>query len=211
MLWTISYPFVIDNCPAYPHIDNLKQSSFISYHLILLPRPNQWIKVSSARILPQECCPENYSKSREEENPSENSVAARNANVSLSLGCTIDINDRELLSKVWNIHRKPGNRHSRRWQSFPGITRRNCDFCSVQPNLIEEDFDATTFVDVDAEVVAVQPSPSDTEIVVELLEMEASVMMMIIIPVKLLINHKNALIKISCCKLLRLCRGSPYF
>ena len=75
----------------------------------------------------------------------------------------------------------------------------------------EEDFDATTFVDVDAEVVAVQPSPSDTEIVVELLEMEASVMMMIIIPLKLLINHKNALIKMSCCKLLRLCRGSPYF
>ena len=33
---------------AHPHIDNLKQSSCISYHLILLPRPNQCIKVSSA-------------------------------------------------------------------------------------------------------------------------------------------------------------------
>ena len=44
---------------------------------------------------------------------------------------------------------------------------------SVQPNLIEEDFDATTFADVDAEVIAVQPPHSDTEIVAELLETEA--------------------------------------
>ena len=44
---------------------------------------------------------------------------------------------------------------------------------SVQPNLIEEDFDATTFADVDAEVIAVQPPPSDTEIVAELLETES--------------------------------------
>ena len=29
------------------------------------------------------------------------------------------------------------------------------DFRSVQPDLIEEDFDATTFADVDAEVIAV--------------------------------------------------------
>ena len=43
----------------------------------------------------------------------------------------------------------------------------------VQLNLIEEDFDATTFADVDAEVIAVQPPPSDAEIVAELLEMEA--------------------------------------
>ena len=43
---------------------------------------------------------------------------------------------------------------------------------SVQPNLIEEDFDATTFADVDAEVIAVQPPPSDAEVVAELLETE---------------------------------------
>ena len=43
------------------------------------------------------------------------------------------------------------------------------DLRSVQPNLIEEDFDATTFADVDGEVIAVQPSPSDAEIVAELL------------------------------------------
>ena len=37
---------------------------------------------------------------------------------------------------------------------------------------MEEDFDATTFADVDAEVIAVQPPPSDAEIVAELLETE---------------------------------------
>ena len=46
------------------------------------------------------------------------------------------------------------------------------DLRSVQPNLIEEDFDATTFADVDAEVIAVQPPPSDAEIATELLETE---------------------------------------
>ena len=46
------------------------------------------------------------------------------------------------------------------------------DLGSVQPNLIEEEFDAPTFADVDAEVIAVQPLPSDTEIVAELLETE---------------------------------------
>ena len=46
------------------------------------------------------------------------------------------------------------------------------DLRSVQPNLIEEDFDAPTFADVDADVIAVQPPPSDAEIVAELLETE---------------------------------------
>ena len=39
--------FVIDNRLTHSHIDNLKQSSCISYHLILLPGANQWIKVLS--------------------------------------------------------------------------------------------------------------------------------------------------------------------
>ena len=43
---------------------------------------------------------------------------------------------------------------------------------SVQPNLIEKGVDATTFPDVDAEVIAVQPPHSDAEIVAELLETE---------------------------------------
>ena len=46
------------------------------------------------------------------------------------------------------------------------------DLRSVQPNLIEEDFDATTFANFDAEVIDVQPPPSDAEIVAELLETE---------------------------------------
>ena len=48
------------------------------------------------------------------------------------------------------------------------------DLRSVQPNLIEEDFNATIFADVDAEVIAVQPPPSDAEIVAELLETEGA-------------------------------------
>ena len=46
------------------------------------------------------------------------------------------------------------------------------DLPSVQPYLIEDDFDATAFADVDAEVIAVQPPPSEAEIVAELLETE---------------------------------------
>ena len=46
------------------------------------------------------------------------------------------------------------------------------DLCYVQPNLIEEDFNTTTFADIDAEVIALQPRPSDAEIAAELLERE---------------------------------------
>ena len=46
------------------------------------------------------------------------------------------------------------------------------DLHFVQLNFIEEDFDATTFAYVDADVIAVQPPPSDAEIVAELLETE---------------------------------------
>ena len=100
--------FVIDSCPAHPHIFNLK-----SIKLYFLP-PNTTSKTQPMdqgviSKIPQECCPENYSKCRQEEKPFENFVAASNANVSLSLGCAIDANGRELLSKVWNIHQNPGN------------------------------------------------------------------------------------------------------
>ena len=56
--------------------------------------------------------------------------------------------------------------------SFRELQDEIDDLRSVQPNLNEEDFDATTFADVDAEVTAVQPPPSDAEIVAELLETE---------------------------------------
>ena len=60
---------------------------------------------------------------------------------------------------------------------------------SVEPNLIEEDFDATTFADVDAEVIAVQPPPSDAEIEADLLETEGLSDDVMMIPVKLLMNQ----------------------
>ena len=56
--------------------------------------------------------------------------------------------------------------------SFRELQDQIDDLLSVQPNLIEEEFDATTFADVDAEVIAVQPPPSDAEIVAELLKTE---------------------------------------
>ena len=89
-----------------------------------------------------------------------NFTTARNANVSFSLRCTIDATDHELLSNIWNIHQKPGILHSGR------------SFDPCQPNLTEKDFDATTFANVDAEILPVQPPPSDAEIVGELLGME---------------------------------------
>ena len=46
------------------------------------------------------------------------------------------------------------------------------DLSSLQPNLFKEEFDATTFAEVDSEVIAVQPPPSDVEIAAELLETE---------------------------------------
>ena len=47
------------------------------------------------------------------------------------------------------------------------------DLRSVQPHLTEEDFDVATFANVYAEVIAVQPSSFDAEIVAELLKMES--------------------------------------
>ena len=43
---------------------------------------------------------------------------------------------------------------------------------SIQPDLISENMDKVSFTDVDAEVLAVQPPPSDAEILAELLETE---------------------------------------
>ena len=60
---------------------------------------------------------------------------------------------------------------------------------SVEANIIEEDFDATTFADVDAEVIAVQPPPSDAEIEADLLETEGVSDDVMMIPVKLLMNQ----------------------
>ena len=55
---------------------------------------------------------------------------------------------------------------------FHELQDKTDNLCSVQPNLIEKDFDITTSANVDADILAVQPPPSDAEIIAELLEME---------------------------------------
>ena len=55
---------------------------------------------------------------------------------------------------------------------FQELQDKTDNLCFVQPNLIEKDFDITTSANVDAGILAVQPPPSDAEIIAELLEME---------------------------------------
>ena len=47
--------------------------------------------------------------------------------------------------------------------SFRELQDEIDDLHSVQIDLIEADFDATTFANVDAEVIALQPPPSDAD------------------------------------------------
>ena len=83
-----------------------------------------------------------------------------------------EANERELLSKVWYIHESQETAIAEDDDPFRELQDEIDDLRSVQHNLIEEDFYATNFADVDAEVIAVQPPPSDAEIVAELLETE---------------------------------------
>ena len=111
------FAFVINNCPAHDHIDNLKgiKLYFLPPNTTSKTQPmDQGVIRSLKAKYRKKCCPEDYSKSWEEENLSKNFFTARNANVSLSLGWNIGANHRELLSKVRNIHRKPVNCHRER-------------------------------------------------------------------------------------------------
>ena len=83
-----------------------------------------------------------------------------------------EANERELFSKVWYIHESQETAIAEDDDPFRELQDEIDDLRSVQHNLIEEDFYATNFADVDAEVIAVQPPPSDAEIVAELLETE---------------------------------------
>ena len=89
------------------------------------------------------------------------------------MGCTIDASDREL-RKSGIFTESQETAIAEDGDSFRELQVEIDDLRSVQPNLIEEDLDATTFADVDAEVIAVQTPPSDAEIVAELLEMEGT-------------------------------------
>ena len=86
------------------------------------------------------------------------------------MGCTIDANDRQLLSKSGIPTESQETTIAEDDDPFQELQDEIDDLLSVHPNLIEEDFDATTFADVDAEVIAVQPPPSDAEIIAELLD-----------------------------------------
>ena len=81
-----------------------------------------------------------------------------------------EANERELLSKVWYIHESQETAIAEDDDPFRELQDQIDDLRSVQHNLIEEDFYASNFADVDAEVIAVQPPRSDAEIVAELLE-----------------------------------------
>ena len=89
------------------------------------------------------------------------------------MGCTIDASDREL-RKSGIFTESQETAIAEDGDSFRELQVEIDDLRSVQPNLIEEDLDATTFADVDAEVIAVQTPPSDAEIVAELLEREGT-------------------------------------
>ena len=109
--------FVIDNCPVHPQIDNLKAIKlyFLPPNTNSKTQPMDQGVIRSLKAKHRNNVVRKIIQSVEKKKtPFENFVAARNANVSFSLGCTIDAKDRELLSKVWNIHRKLGNRHSGR-------------------------------------------------------------------------------------------------
>ena len=56
--------------------------------------------------------------------------------------------------------------------SFKELEEEIENLHSIQPGLVSENMDAASFAELDAQVLAVQPSLSDAEIVVELLETE---------------------------------------
>ena len=166
---------VIDNCPAHTHIDNLKaiKLSFLPPNATSKTQPmDQGVIRSLKAKYRNNVVRKNYSKCREKENPSKNFVAARTANVSFNL-------DALSTQTIVNCFRKSEISNESQETAiaedddpFRGLQHEIVDLRSVQPNFIEEEFDATTFADVDAAVIAVQPPPSDAEIVAELLETE---------------------------------------
>ena len=109
--------FVIDNFPVHPHLDNLK-----AIQLYFLP-PN-----TTSKTQPMDQGVIHSLKAKYRKNVVWKTIQSAEKRKTLpkisllqgmqmlvfSLGCTIDANDRELLSKVWNIHGKPGNCHSGR-------------------------------------------------------------------------------------------------
>ena len=65
-----------------------------------------------------------------------------------------EANERELLSKVWYIHESQETAIAEDDDPFRELQDEIDNLRSVQPNLIEEDFDVAAFADVGAEVIA---------------------------------------------------------
>ena len=165
--------FVIDNCPTHPHIDNLKAIEFF-----FLP-PNTTSKTQPMdqgviRSLKAKCCKNAVWKIIQ-------SVEKKKTRPKISL-----LQGMQMLVSAWdalsmqttvNCFRKSGISNASQETAiaedddpFQELQDEIDDLRSVQPNLIEKDFDKTTFSNVDAEVITVQSPPSDAEIVAGQLE-----------------------------------------
>ena len=167
--------FVIDNCPAHSHIDNLK-----AINLCFLP-PNTISKTQQMDQGVLRSLKAKYRKNVVRKIIQRVEKKKALSKISLLQGMQMLVSAWDVLSTqtIANCFRKSGiSTESQEIaiaeddNPFRELQDKIGDLRSVQPNFIEEDFDATTFADVDAEVKAVQPPPSDAEIVAELLETE---------------------------------------
>ena len=167
--------FVIDYCPAHLHIDNLK-----AIKLYFLP-PNT---TSTTQPIDQDVI--HSLKAKYHKNVVQKIIQSVEKKktlpkISLLQGMQMLVSAWNALSTqtIVNCFRKSGisiesqeTAIAEHDDPFRESQVEIGDLPSVQPYLIEDDFDATTFADVDAEVIAVQPPPADAEIVAELLETE---------------------------------------
>ena len=165
--------FVIDNFAAHPHIDNLK-----AIKLYFLP-PN-----TSSKIQPMNQGVIRSLKAKYHRNVVRKII--QSVEKKKTLPKILLLQGMQMLVSAWdalamqtivNCFRKSGISTESQETAiaedddpFRELQDEIDDLRSVKPNLIEEVFDATTFADVDVEVIAVQYPPSDAEIVAEVLE-----------------------------------------
>ena len=163
--------FVIDNSPAHPHIDNLK-----SIKLYFLP-PN-----TTSKTQPMDqgvICPLKAKYCKNVIQSVEKKKTLPKISLLQAMQMLVSVLDALSTQTIVNCFRKSGistecqeTAIAEDDNPFRELQNKIDDLHPVQPNLIEEDFDDTTFADVDAEVIAMQPPPSDAEIVAELMEKE---------------------------------------
>ena len=168
--------FVIDNCPSYPHINNLKPIK-----LYFLP-PN-----TTSKTQPMDQGVIRSLRAKYRKNVVRKTI--QSVEKKKTLPKILLLQEMQMLVSAWdalstqtvvNCLRTSGISTESQETAiaedddpFRELEDEIDDLRSVQRDLTEEDFDATTFADVDAEVIAVQPPPSEAEIVAELLETES--------------------------------------